>query len=77
MQLRVVLLLDISPNPLVQTETTARMLKAENLVPQKSSAAKGGKKGAVQVASLPKMAVGRPLLLGKDLDTCVQDQLYH
>ena len=54
-------------------ETTARRLKAEYLVVLKSVAAKGGEKGAVHVASLPKMAVERPLLLGKDLDTCVQD----
>ena len=56
-------------------ETTARRLKVEYLVALKSAAAKGGKKGGVQVASLPKMAVGRPLLLGKDLDTCVQDYI--
>ena len=38
-------------------------------------AAKGGEKGAVQVASLPKMAVGRPLLLGRVLDACIQDYI--
>ena len=56
---------------------TARRLKAEYLVALKSEATECGKKGsgAVQVASLPKMAVGRPLLLGKDLDTCVQDYI--
>ena len=52
---------------------TTRRLKAEYLVVLKSVAANGGEKGAVHVASLPKMAVGRPLLLGKDLDICVQD----
>ena len=56
-------------------ETTARRLKAEYLVVLKSVAAKGGEKGAVHVASLPKMAVERPLLLGKDLDICVQDYI--
>ena len=56
-------------------EATARRLKAEYLVVLKSVAAKGGEKGAVHVASLPKMAVGRPLLLGKDLDICVQDYI--
>ena len=56
-------------------ETTARRLKSVYLIALKSAAAKGGKKGAVQVASLPKMAVGRPLILGKDLDTCVQDYI--
>ena len=58
-------------------ETTARKLKAEYLVPLKSEAAEGGKKGSgvVQVALLPKMAVERPLVLGKDQDTCVQDYI--
>ena len=56
-------------------ETTARRLKAEYLATLKSAAAEGGKKAAVQVVSLPKMAVGRPLLLGKDLDACVQDYI--
>ena len=58
-------------------ETTAVRLKAEYLVALKSEATECGKKGsgAVQVASLPKMAVERPLLLGKDLDTCVQDYI--
>ena len=56
-------------------ETTARRLKAEYLATLKSAAAEDGKKAAVQVISLPKMAEGRPLLLGKDLDACVQDYI--
>ena len=44
-------------------KTTARRLKAEYLAARKSVAAKAGKEAAVQVASLPKMAVGRLLLL--------------
>ncbi len=69
------LLLDISLN--VSAETYLKQQqggqKLHNLAALKSVAAKAGKKGTVQVAPLPKMAVGRPLLLGKDI--CVQDYI--
>lgn len=64
MQLRMVLylLLTIFSKVLSRKlpKTIARRLKAGYLVALKSAAAKGGKKGTVQFASLSKIVVGGP-----------------
>ena len=58
-------------------ETTAKRLKAEYLAAMKSRVAEGPEdESAVPlVASLPKLPAGRPLLLGKELDTSVQNYI--
>ena len=56
-------------------ETTARRLKAEYLASVRSAKACPGPSSSISdatVTELPKMSAGRPLLLGKDLDSQVQ-----
>ena len=60
-------------------ETTARRLKAEYLASVRSAKACPGPSLSISdatVTELPKMSAGRPLLLGKDLDSQVQAYIY-
>ena len=57
-------------------ETTVRRLKSEYLLAMKAVVEESKEEGTVpQVSILPKMAQGRPLLLGKELDKSVQDYI--
>ena len=57
-------------------KTMARRLKAEYLAAMKSRAEESLEDGSVPlVTSVPKMAPGRSLLLGKELDTSVQEYI--